>query len=252
MRFALIDDLRREAEPGLSGTCPGCAADLVAKCGKTRVWHWAHRGNRSCDPWWEPETEWHRNWKSHFPIEQQEVRQQAESGEWHIADVKTRHGMVLEFQHSHLDPEERAAREDFYTDMIWVVDGCRLKRTAGYIFGQIAAAQRWRMDEVYTIPGEPMGFPDGWTQCKHPVIFDLQASDLSGWGQRPDLLWCLLPGRAHGHAVVISIKPDEFLNALNYRQYPISTKSYMSLMTNSLKKIEERERMQLSGHRSIF
>jgi len=136
--------------------------------------------------------------------------------------------------------------------MIWVVDGCRLKRTAGYIFGQLAGAQRWRADEVYTIPEEPEGFPDGWTECRHPVIFDLQASDLSGWGQRPDLLWCLLPGRVVGHAVVISIKPDQFLSALNYRQYPISTEHYMSIMTNSLKKMQERESMQSSGRRAVF
>ena len=53
------------------------------------MWHWAHRGSRFCDPWWENETEWHRSWKGQFPVNWQEVVHQAETGEKHIADVKT-------------------------------------------------------------------------------------------------------------------------------------------------------------------
>ena len=36
--------------------------------------------------------------------------------------------MVIEFQHSHIDPLERVSRENFYNNMVWVVDGTRLKR----------------------------------------------------------------------------------------------------------------------------
>ena len=42
----------------------------------------------------------------------------AQSGEKHVADVNTQSGMVIEFQHSHLDPLERAARERFYGNMV--------------------------------------------------------------------------------------------------------------------------------------
>jgi len=55
-----------------------------------------------CDNWWENETQWHRDWKNHFPVEWQEVVQIAEDGEKHIADVKTSEGWVVEFQHSYL------------------------------------------------------------------------------------------------------------------------------------------------------
>ena len=34
---------------------------------------------------------------------------------------------MIEFQHQHLEPKERAAREHFYGNMIWVVDGTRLQ-----------------------------------------------------------------------------------------------------------------------------
>src|SRR4030095_12105852 len=101
---------------------------MIANCGEVRVWHWAHRGKRTCDRWWEPETEWHRAWKDNFPRDWQEHIHHDPSGEKHIAAVRTGPGLIIEFQHSHLDPQERAARERFYGNMAWVVDGTRLKK----------------------------------------------------------------------------------------------------------------------------
>lgn len=128
MKFALVGEQRQEAQPGLSGSCPACGNQMLAKCGEVRIWHWAHQGNRMCDPWWENETEWHRVWKGHFPVNWQEVVQHSESGERHIADVKTDRGWVIEFQHSHIKPEERLSRDTFYSKLVWVVDGSRRKR----------------------------------------------------------------------------------------------------------------------------
>src|SRR4051794_9065199 len=126
MRFALVNDERREALPKTSGACPGCGSRVIAKCGRVKVWHWAHIGRQSCDPWWENETDWHRNWKAQFPAGWQEIPQQdPRTQEWHFADVKTAHGLVLEFQHSPLDPGELRSREAFYGAMLWVVDGNR-------------------------------------------------------------------------------------------------------------------------------
>lgn len=45
--------------------------------------------------------------------------------ECHIADVKTAADLVIEFQRSTIDPEEVLARERFYQQMIWVIDGSR-------------------------------------------------------------------------------------------------------------------------------
>jgi competence protein CoiA len=127
-KYALVNEERREAERGLLGKCPVCKNPVIAKCGDIRVKHWAHKGKRSCDIWWENETEWHRAWKDKFPRECQEFIQHDELGEKHIADVRTNHGLVIEFQHSHLDPKERDAREHFYKNMVWVVDGTRLEK----------------------------------------------------------------------------------------------------------------------------
>jgi len=68
---------------------------MIAKCGQHRMWHWAHWKSKACDPWWEPETEWHRSWKNQFPVAWQEIGHTAQSGERHRADVKTETGLVL-------------------------------------------------------------------------------------------------------------------------------------------------------------
>lgn len=97
MKFALVDGTRLEAQPKLSAKCPICSDPMVSKCGKVRIWHWAHQGTLPCDPWWENETEWHRNWKGQFPINWQEFVYRAENGEKHVADVRTDHGWVIEY-----------------------------------------------------------------------------------------------------------------------------------------------------------
>ncbi len=104
MRFALVEGSKREPQPKQRGECPHCDEDMIAKCGRVKVWHWAHKGKRHCDQWWENETEWHRSWKDEFPTDWQEIGQQdEETGEKYLADVKTTHGLVIEFQHSLYD-----------------------------------------------------------------------------------------------------------------------------------------------------
>ncbi len=129
MKYALIHGKKTEATKGAKGFCQACGSELIAKCGEYRIDHWAHKSKRNCDQWWENETPWHRSWKNNFPIEWQEVLLPDEqTGEKHIADVRTTDCLVIEFQHSRIDPQERNKREEFYQAMVWVVDGTRLKR----------------------------------------------------------------------------------------------------------------------------
>jgi hypothetical protein len=88
---------------------------VVAKCGSLVAWHWAHL-ELDCDPWHEPESDWHRTWKSSFPEDWQEIV----CGE-HRADIKTPE-LVIEFQKSHLPLPELKAREAFYRRMVWVLN----------------------------------------------------------------------------------------------------------------------------------
>jgi hypothetical protein len=126
MRFANVDGNRTEALPKMRGSCPACEAEVISKCGKHVIWHWAHKGRKNCDRWWESETDWHRSWKNNFPADWQEIiHTDPTTSEKHIADVKTPGGLVLEFQHSPINPNEVSAREDFYRNLIWIVDGLR-------------------------------------------------------------------------------------------------------------------------------
>lgn len=113
MRYALVAGQREEAWPDLKGACPYCKGSVISKCGHIRFWHWAHIGERKCDIWWEPETPWHRGWKGHFPNTWQEAIHFAPDGEKHIADVKTQHGLIIEFQSSFLGQQERLSAKPF-------------------------------------------------------------------------------------------------------------------------------------------
>ncbi|MGD9879240.1 competence protein CoiA [Reyranella sp.] len=214
MHFALVNNERVEAEPALRGQCPGCFQPVTARCGTHRKRHWAHLPEKPCsDRWWEPETDWHRVWKDNFPADWQEYRQQdPSSGEWHIADVRTPHDLVIEFQHSHLDPHERAARERFYRNMIWVVDGTRLKRDYAR-FDRSKDSLRGTPQKGYLLVAFPDEcFPAAWLGSSVPVIFDFQGSAAH---DPPDMgrnaLWCLLPGRADGSAVVVVMSRKHFV-----------------------------------------
>ena len=177
MKFALVDDQRREAEPSLKGLCPSCMQPVTAKCGSFRIWHWSHQGRRVCDQWWEPETEWHRRWKNLFTQDCQEVLHLAENGEKHIADVKTEHGLVIEFQHSSIQVSERLAREQFYKNMIWVVDCTRLKYDRPRIDQGLYDWRRLKNGDVQSHHFPDECFPKKWLDCTVPVLFDFDGLD---------------------------------------------------------------------------
>lgn len=119
MLLAIKDNQRILAEPEIKDAhCEICGDVLIPKCGKIKIWHWAHKNSMDCDNWSEEETEWHKEWKNKFPIECQEVK----IGK-HRADVKLISGIVIEFQHSLLSSEQIIEREKFYNNMIWVLDG---------------------------------------------------------------------------------------------------------------------------------
>jgi hypothetical protein len=128
MRFADYEEQRIEAKPSVPATCPACKRRVIAKCGLIKVPHWAHAARVHCDSWWEPETPWHRRWKSFFPVNTQEVVQtDSSTGEKHIADVKTANEMVIEFQNSPISRSEIKSREKFYGKMMWIVNGMSFK-----------------------------------------------------------------------------------------------------------------------------
>lgn len=217
MKFALVNEQRREAEPSLKGLCPGCMQPVTAKCGSLRVWHWSHQGRRVCDQWWEPETEWHRRWKNLFPQDCQEVFHLAENGEKHIADVKTEHGLVIEFQHSAIQMSERLAREEFYKNMIWVVDCTRLKYDRPRIDYGLYDWRRLKNGDVQTHHFPDECFPKKWLDCTVPVLFDFDGLNTDNHSGQQNHLMCLLPNRYEGQALFFAVNRTTFLEIANGR-----------------------------------
>lgn len=213
MQFALVNNERSPPSPGLIGACPACGSPMISRCGNERVHHWAHRGFRTCDPWWETETEWHRAWKNKFPSAWRERVRFDDFGEKHIADVLTEHGLTIEFQHSHLNPAERAAREAFYNNMVWVVDGSRLKRDARRFEEAFRSFGQLLPNGMFVTPFPEEAFPRTWLSCTVPVFFDFANANALGEAERPVgvPLWCLLPGLVHNQAVVLAVSREVFL-----------------------------------------
>lgn len=234
MKFAIIDDARREPAPGLTGSCPGCDQKVIAKCGEQRLWHWAHKGKRTCDPWWEPETEWHRAWKNLFPEEWQEVPMRAANGELHIADVRTPAGMVLEFQHSAITPDERRSREAFYDRMLWIVDGLRLKNDRRRMDREFNGWRNWAEFKFQFGGDRQYDFPKRWADCGVPVLLDFDGlerdaefpeerawlapsviRDEAWWHMRgalPDPLIYLMPSVASTPGTHFAIRRETFIS----------------------------------------
>lgn len=195
MQYAYVEGERHTASPGLRGECPHCGSVVVSKCGDLKVWHWSHLGKRHCDRWWEPETEWHRDWKGHFPTDWHEVGHLAPDGERHIADIKAPHGLVIEFQHSAIADVERTSRTTFYGNMVWVVDGLRRMRDRPRFL-------KWRSDlrrddsALWSLDFPEEVLPREWFDCQAPVFFDFGREQAIGPDDpvpKATKLWCLLP-----------------------------------------------------------
>lgn len=204
MKFAILNGIKSEPQPSVTGECPGCGAEVNSKCGDQRIWHWAHKTSKHCDHWWETETEWHRGWKGHFPREWQEVVHRDGSGERHIADVKTGHGWVLEFQHSYLKPDERKSRNDFYSKIVWVVDGRRRKKDKDQLLKVVDAGSPLAQNRnIVRVDPDGSALLRDWESSSKPVFFDI--------GTDCHLL-VMLP-RVPGPYVYITVLPRiQFLN----------------------------------------
>lgn len=236
MKFALVNGEKVEATKGAKGLCPSCDSELIARCGEVKINHWAHKGNRNCDPWWENETDWHRSWKGKFPKDWQEVIHFDESGEKHIADVKTNSGWILEFQHSYLKPEERRARNTFYSKLVWVVDGTRRKTDIPQFDKAI--------QESTTILKEPLILRIRFSEeCRllkewdnnSLVFFDFQEVNST---EQYDL-WFLYPKISTSEVFISPFPRGYFIEALNENKFNKLVKNRIIPIREQLEKIRQ-------------
>ena len=182
-----------------------------------------------CDPWWENEKPWHREWKEQFPKEWQEVIHTDENGERHIADVKTDHGYVIEFQHSPIKLEERQSREAFYKKMVWVIDGTRRSRDKNKFIDLLnhhSIPVDGRANER-RLKGhlDKCALIRDWGCSNAPVLFDF--SD--------DILWCLLPKTPEKRMYIFRIERAMLLASLRpipqASSFELQLKGWQNLIT---------------------
>lgn len=239
MKFATVNGTKTTPTPKLSGSCGFCNAEVISKCGSIKIWHWAHKSKLECDPWWENETEWHRNWKNKFPEHCQERIDYDEKNEKHIADVKTDEGWVLEFQYSLISPEERNSRNNFYKKLIWVVNGTRRKRDKAQFFKlieeNIILSPAPRIHGVYL---DDSALLRDWSSSHHPVFFDFDE----------DNLWCLIPPCEGYWGAVIEVPRSLFISMFNRNE---SIEEDFNGFLNSLKIVATNYRTRVQ-HQSLM
>jgi len=113
----MLDAAGHEAHPKERSHCPGCGTTLIAKCGTLVTWHWAHEV-QDCDPWSEPESEWHHFWKRRLMAHGAAIEVVIPP---HRADALVRNGPIIELQATFLSAEDIAEREAFYgPKMVWL------------------------------------------------------------------------------------------------------------------------------------
>jgi len=252
MRFAIVDNTKVEAKTGMQAICSCCAQPVIAKCGNIKVHHWAHKSKINCDSWWEPETEWHRSWKNNYPKEWQEcILPDEQTGEKHIADVRTEQGLVLEFQHSSIHNEERISRERFYLNMIWVVDGLRLKNDYKRFIKSTHNYHRIKKG-LFRVDYPEDCFPNSWLRSSVPVVFDFQylgaIDDFKDMGR---YLYCLFPIKINDKAFVAEIPYKAFIKSTLNGEWGLRMNSFTSNLLKVKKEHAEKQAILEEQRKSL-
>lgn len=156
MKFALLNNERIEPEPKLKAMCPLCKCEVISKCGSIKVWHWSHISNKDCDDWYEPESQWHIDWKNEFPKECQEFTMGR-----HRADIRTKNRWIIELQNSSISPSEIIDREEYYKKMVWLLNGGTLAKGLRIREKKNILSFRWKNP------------PKSWWECNKEIYIDL-------------------------------------------------------------------------------
>jgi len=104
------------SKPKIKGSCPICKEELIPKCGSIKIWHWSHKNIKDCDNWSDGETIWHLKWKSIINKKYCEVKIGNHRADIHY-NTKT-----IELQNSPINYREINNRENFYNNMIWIIN----------------------------------------------------------------------------------------------------------------------------------
>jgi hypothetical protein len=139
---------------------------------------------------------------------------------------------VIEFQHSSIAREERNSRDDFYTKLIWVVDGTRRKTDINQFQNLL--------NEAILIANKPLVFKVDYPE-DYRLIREWGASKsllvLVDFGNSGiDELWLIYP--SNNDVYVSNFSPSSFIELMNNTE---SDEVYKMLIDPIQKVIEESE-----------
>ncbi|MBQ2983451.1 MAG: hypothetical protein IJD57_01465 [Candidatus Gastranaerophilales bacterium] len=235
MKYALVNNEKVEAVKGQVGICSVCGSTVIAKCGNYKINHWAHKTKQNCDAWWENETIWHRNWKNYFAVEWQEkIFTDDATGEKHIADICTDSNLVIEFQHSAIKPEEKISRENFYKNMLWVVDGTRLKNDyPKFQNGTFELIGKPAEPTLFLCHNPQSAIPKMWRNSNVPILFDfLGLEENIPQNDIRQFLFCVLPVIVDNKAIIVRMTRSTFI-------YNVQNDAILNYLNNLTREIPE-------------
>jgi len=127
-----VDEIIEKNEINNTFFCPTCNGNMLIRKGNINVHHWAHKKGCCKDTWAHGKmTPWHLSWQLacirnavEVVIEKNnnDLDNQKEKKIKHRADIIGNNGIIIELQHSSINPEDIKKREEFYDNMIWVFD----------------------------------------------------------------------------------------------------------------------------------
>lgn len=200
MKYALWKNKKIKARKQIkTAVCPFCLEPVIPKCGLIKKHHWAHKCKKRCDPWWENETEWHRLWKDCFPEEFQEIITcNYKTKEKHLSDIKTKYGITIKPQNSPLTRDQQVLREDFFKNMIWLVNAQKYYKNFKnkiHILNKSANHRSYFYMTINPYDIKKSCFPDKWLHSHVPVIFDfgVHGDSFDGEDKQRKWLYCIFP-----------------------------------------------------------
>jgi len=158
MLWSIVNGEKKLATPNEIGECPLCKGKTISRCGSINKWHWSHKTKKDCDLWYEPETEWHINWKNKFPKKNQEII----IGK-HRADIISNNGVIIELQNSPISSDDIINRENFYVKLVWLFNGKNFAKNMELRKNENYFTFRWYH------PQKSLWF------CKKPIYIDFES-----------------------------------------------------------------------------
>jgi hypothetical protein len=157
--------------------------------------------------------------------------------------------LVIEFQHSAIHPNERIAREKFYKNMVWIIDGTRLKRDYPRFLKGRTDLRRTEYPGIFQVSFPDEYFPSAWVGSAAPVIFDFKGSETINDPNDPrNYIYCLLPSKDGRIALLAMLSRRDFIDSTTTGEWLSMIKSYTDKQNQS-QSLQQGHRIQNFGKR---